>query len=162
MVEFFKLLASADGLSGRAVRGAAAPPMSPEGVANATLPHLEESVHSAARDIVNGLDLASRAIGQAVDVASDKAFAGAAKVATMAQGNGHHWPEHLQLGRLYPGAGHPRRSAWSLVVRHMGLAEIRQVQFFAAARRIAKGRPGYGGPVAAWAPQGSYGGTILE
>ncbi len=89
MVEFFKLLASADGLSGRAVRGAAAPPMSPEGVVNATLPHLEESVHSAARDIVNGLDLASRAIGQAVDVASDKAFAGAAKVATMAQGNGH-------------------------------------------------------------------------
>lgn len=89
MADFFGLLASADGLSGRSVRGAAAPPYSPEGVANASPAGLDETVHTAAREIINGLDLASRAISQAVDVASDKAFAGAAKVAAVAQGNEH-------------------------------------------------------------------------
>ena len=139
-----------------------------EGVANATLPHLEESVHLAARDIVNGLDLASRAIGPTVDVASDKRFApgagGAAKVATTAQGNGHAiGQEHLQLGRLYPGAGHPRRSAWNLVVRY-GACGNTASSIFCRGPAHCQGAPWlWEAQVAAWAPQkGSYGGTILE
>lgn len=102
-------LASGEGLSGRDIRGAAAPPLSPQGVADANVSNLEETVHAAARDILHGLDQASGAISQVIDIASDKAFQGAAKVAAMpasgdnlaAQASTFSWGGYLQaLGIL--------------------------------------------------------------
>ncbi len=74
---------SGAGLSGNAVRGIAenaVDPLSPQGVANASQDSLAEIVHQAADFIVSGFDLAGRAVGEAVDVASNKAFQGAANV----------------------------------------------------------------------------------
>lgn len=83
MVNWFGLLASGEGLSGRSVRGAAVSAFLPQGVAGAAKPGLEETVRSAVHDILHGLDLSSDAISQVIDMASDKAFQGAAKVAVM-------------------------------------------------------------------------------
>lgn len=84
MANFSGLLAAAEeGLSGNTVRGVAENAPSPEsvsGVADATSAHLEQTVRHAAQMIQDGLNMAGKALGQAVDVASNDAFQSAAKV----------------------------------------------------------------------------------
>lgn len=68
------------GLSGRAVRAVVDAPGSPEAVADATPHGLEETVRQAADFALHALDMTGKALGQAVDVISDKAFQEAASV----------------------------------------------------------------------------------
>lgn len=79
------LLAAGDGLSGQTVRGMAEnapeiPASSPEGVASTDWHSVEETVRQAGDLIYQTMDLAGRAINQAVDAVSDKAFESAANV----------------------------------------------------------------------------------
>lgn len=74
------------GLSGHTVRGMvesaalADAPGQPEAVASATPEGLETTIHHAADFALRSLDMAGQAIGQAVDIVSDKAFQSAADV----------------------------------------------------------------------------------
>lgn len=71
---------AAEGLSGHTVRAAVDAPGEPEAVAKASLNSLEETVRQAGDFALRALDLTGEAIGQAVDVASDKAFQSAATI----------------------------------------------------------------------------------
>lgn len=62
------------------VRGAVDAPGQPEAVAHATVDGLEHTIHEAADFALGALDKVGVAIGQAVDVVSDKAFQSAANV----------------------------------------------------------------------------------
>lgn len=68
------------GLSGHAVRAAVDAPGEPAAVAHATLSSLEETIRQAGDFALRSIDLTSQAIGKALDLASDKAFQGAADV----------------------------------------------------------------------------------
>lgn len=68
----------AAGLSGHAVRGMVE--NQPESVANAALGGVEETVRQAAGFAMQAIDHAGKALGGAVDMASDKAFQAAANV----------------------------------------------------------------------------------
>lgn len=52
----------------------------PEAVANATLGGLERTIHEAGDFILKSLDLTGQALGQAIDLASDKAFQEASRI----------------------------------------------------------------------------------
>lgn len=88
-----------DGLSGHAVRGLADTVSPAQGVVDAVAPAVQgaggdpasaaaigDTVRAAAGEIIRGLDLAGRALGESVDAASDMAFARAAEVAPAATG----------------------------------------------------------------------------
>lgn len=88
-----------DGLSGHSVRGLADTVPPPPGVVDAVTPAVQgaggdpasaaaigDTVRAAAGEIVRGLDLAGRALGESVDAVSDMAFARAAEVAPAATG----------------------------------------------------------------------------
>lgn len=77
------MAAAEEGLSGNSVRGIAdnAPQDgSAVAVAEATGQNIEETVRHAAQLIRDGLNMAGQALGEVVDVASDKAFQSAAEV----------------------------------------------------------------------------------
>lgn len=88
-----------DGLSGHSVRGLADTVSPAPGVVDAVVPAVQgaggdpasaaaigDTVRAAAGEIIRGLDLAGRALGESVDAASDMAFARAAEVAPAATG----------------------------------------------------------------------------
>lgn len=88
-----------DGLSGHSVRGLADTAAPAPGVVDAVAPAVQgaggdpasaaaigDTVRAAAGEIIRGLDLAGRALGESVDAASDMAFARAAEVAPAATG----------------------------------------------------------------------------
>lgn len=88
-----------DGLSGHSVRGLADTVSPAPGVVDAVAPAVQgaggdpasaaaigDTVRAAAGEIIRGLDLAGRALGESVDAASDMAFARAAEVAPAATG----------------------------------------------------------------------------
>lgn len=89
-------MAAADaGLSGHSVRGIADSAqnamhnsMQHQPASGALSSGLEETIHSAAEHIIDGLNLAGKALGQAVDVASEHAFESAARGGTAASASG--------------------------------------------------------------------------
>lgn len=99
MVDWRGKLFAAGGLSGQSVRGVVADASSPQGVAETSARHLEQTVRQAADFIGRAGDLVGQALGEAVDIASDKAFESAARVGSEAPGlaqNTFSWGGYLQ------------------------------------------------------------------
>lgn len=96
-----KLLAALEnGLSGNAVRGSADTALA-NGAPQAHISNIEETVRQSVDFIKRGFELAGQAMGDAVDVASNKAFEAAAHVAQPVGHGAFSWGGYFQaLGIL--------------------------------------------------------------
>lgn len=71
---------TSQGLSGQSVRAVIDNPGQPQAVADSSFETLKETVRQASDFVLHAIDLTGDAIGQAIDIASDKAFEEAANV----------------------------------------------------------------------------------